>query len=281
MDNIEQKTDENEEISLIDLFSVLLKYRKFIVIGSILLIFITSIVYISYVKYKDKVLNYYDIELTIPISNKIKYLNNVVNYDLLNDTVVRFKDLGYIAKLNEKYNVFYYDFNKSNFNQLDYNEFINTKVNSGFYQVKLNSTKSSLIINLRSYSVDNAKKFISEYIQKLNSEYRNYFSIEIENRILLLQEIIDNNNANKEIFAEKHELENLNKDTVTLFIDDFSIFITKNNDILLKFIIIIFASFFIFIFVAFLLNAIQNIKSDKEASTKIKNAWEKGKKLFP
>lgn len=281
MDNIEQKTDENEEISLIDLFSVLLKYRKFIVIGSILLIFITSIVYISYVKYKDKVLNYYDIELTIPISNKIKYLNNVVNYDLLNDTVVRFKDLGYIAKLNEKYNVFYYDFNKSNFNQLDYNEFINTKVNSGFYQVKLNSTKSSLIINLRSYSVDNAKKFISEYIQKLNSEYRNYFSIEIENRILLLQEIIDNNNANKEIFAEKHELENLNKDTVTLFIDDFSIFITKNNDILLKFIIIIFASFFIFIFVAFLLNAIQNIKSDKEASAKIKNAWEKGKKLFP
>ena len=281
MDNIEQKTDENEEISLIDLFSVLLKYRKFIVIGSILLIFITSIVYISYVKYKDKVLNYYDIELTIPISNKIKYLNNVVNYDLLNDTVVRFKDLGYIAKLNEKYNVFYYDFNKSNFNQLDYNEFINTKVNSGFYQVKLNSTKSSLIINLRSYSVDNAKKFISEYIQKLNSEYRNYFSIEIENRILLLQEIIDNNNANKEIFAEKHELENLNKDTVTLFIDGFSIFITKNNDILLKFIIIIFASFFIFIFVAFLLNAIQNIKSDKEASAKIKNAWEKGKKLFP
>ena len=281
MDNIEQKTDENEEISLIDLFSVLLKYRKFIVIGSILLIFITSIVYISYVKYKDKVLNYYDIELTIPISNKIKYLNNVVNYDLLNDTVVRFKDLGYIAKLNEKYNVFYYDFNKSNFNQLDYNEFINTKVNSGFYQVKLNSTKSSLIINLRSESVDNAKKFISEYIQKLNSEYRNYFSIEIENRILLLQEIIDNNNANKEIFAEKHELENLNKDTVTLFIDDFSIFITKNNDILLKFIIIIFASFFIFIFIAFLLNAIQNIKSDKEASAKIKNAWEKGKKLFP
>ena len=281
MDNIEQKTDENEEISLIDLFSVLLKYRKFIVIGSILLIFITSIVYISYVKYKDKVLNYYDIEFTIPISNKIKYLNNVVNYDLLNDTVVRFKDLGYIAKINEKYNVFYYDFNKSNFNQLDYNEFINTKVNSGFYQVKLNSTKSSLIINLRTYSVDNAKKFISEYIQKLNSEYRNYFSIEIENRILLLQEIIDNNNANKEIFAEKHELENLNKDTVTLFIDDFSIFITKNNDILLKFIIIIFASFFIFIFVAFLLNAIQNIKSDKEASAKIKNAWEKGKKLFP
>lgn len=281
MDNIEQKTDENEEITLIDLFSVLLKYRKFIVIGSILLIFITSIVYISYVKYKDKVLNYYDIELTIPISNKIKYLNNVVNYDLLNDTVVRFKDLGYIAKINEKYNVFYYDFNKSNFNQLDYNEFINTKVNSGFYQVKLNSTKSSLIINLRTYSVDNAKKFISEYIQKLNSEYRNYFSIEIENRILLLQEIIDNNNANKEIFAEKHELENLNKDTVTLFIDDFSIFITKNNDILLKFIIIIFASFFIFIFVAFLLNAIQNIKSDKEASAKIKNAWEKGKKLFP
>lgn len=281
MDNIEQKTDENEEISLIDLFSVLLKYRKFIVIGSILLIFITSIVYISYVKYKDKILNYYDIEFTIPISNKIKYLNNVVNYDLLNDTVVRFKDLGYIAKLNEKYNVFYYDFNKSNFNQLDYNEFINTKVNSVFYQVKLNSTKSSLIINLRSYSVDNAKKFISEYIQKLNSEYRNYFSIEIENRILLLQEIIDNNNANKEIFAEKHELENLNKDTVTLFIDDFSIFITKNNDIRLKFIIIIFASFFIFIFVAFLLNAIQNIKSDKEASAKIKNAWEKGKKLFP
>ena len=76
---------------------------------------------------------------------------------------------------------------------------------------------------------------------------------------------------------------NLNQTFASYLQTNFSKFIVreKKHSLLLKIIIVWFASFFIFIFIAFLLNAIQNIKSDKEASTKIKNAWEKGKKLFP
>jgi hypothetical protein len=44
-----------------------------------------------------------------------------------------------------------------------------------------------------------------------------------------------------------------------------------------KIIIATFAAFFILVFVAFLLNAIENIKNDPEASGKIKTAWDKGK----
>ena len=44
-----------------------------------------------------------------------------------------------------------------------------------------------------------------------------------------------------------------------------------------KLIIATFAAFFILVFVAFLKNAIYNIKQDPEASGKIKAAWDSGK----
>ena len=44
-----------------------------------------------------------------------------------------------------------------------------------------------------------------------------------------------------------------------------------------KLVIATFAAFFIFIFIAFLKNAIENIKKDPEASGKIKSAWDSGK----
>ena len=44
-----------------------------------------------------------------------------------------------------------------------------------------------------------------------------------------------------------------------------------------KLIIATFAAFFIFVFIAFLKNAIENIKNDPEASGKIKAAWDNGK----
>ena len=44
-----------------------------------------------------------------------------------------------------------------------------------------------------------------------------------------------------------------------------------------KLIITTFAAFFIFVFIAFFKNAIENIKKDPEASGKIKSAWDEGK----
>ena len=49
----------------------------------------------------------------------------------------------------------------------------------------------------------------------------------------------------------------------------------KNN--LRNMLIVAFGSLFVFIFIAFLLNAIRNIKEDPEASKKIKDAWVNGK----
>lgn len=44
-----------------------------------------------------------------------------------------------------------------------------------------------------------------------------------------------------------------------------------------KLIIVCFAAFFVFVFVAFLLNAIENIKADPKASKVISDAWNSGK----
>jgi hypothetical protein len=44
-----------------------------------------------------------------------------------------------------------------------------------------------------------------------------------------------------------------------------------------KFIIAVFASFFVLVFVAFALNAVENVKNDEKSYNKIKTAWEEGK----
>ena len=104
-----------------------------------------------------------------------------------------------------------------------------------------------------------------------------------EINLLLPQYSSDEKEIKDKLLNEKITLTELSNENFNILQTNFSKFIVreKKDSLLLKIIIVWFASFFIFIFIAFLLNAIQNIKSDKEASTKIKNAWEKGKKLFP
>ena len=68
----------------------------------------------------------------------------------------------------------------------------------------------------------------------------------------------------------------LKHDMFVQFLDD-AFVITDPAGRTIKFIVATFAAFFIFVFTAFLLNAIENIKNDENAVSLIKKAWDEGK----
>ena len=184
--------------------------------------------------------------------------------------------------------VFDYDFNSSNFDVLEYNQFILELFNDKEYLAELSKTKNNFLLSIKTINPENSDLFVNELINVVNNEYREFLLPLIQKRIneinlLLPQYSSDEKEIKDKLLNEKITLTELSNENFNILQTNFSKFIVreKKDSLLLKIIIVWFASFFIFIFIAFLLNAIQNIKSDKEASTKIKNAWEKGKKLFP
>lgn len=289
MENLENKIPHEDEISLIDLFSVVLKYRKLIILGTLIVTFIAFILFFVLPKFskKDQVRESYSIEYSIPILSS-KRIDNILNYNLGNDVVQRFSNLNSIANFNKTYNVFNYNFEKHDFNQLKYNKFIQNLVNAKDYFVKLNTTKSDLLININTHSIEICESFILNFIEVLNKKYYEFLLPQIETRLEILDEIIaDNNDINNndivDILNEKLELQTILKNGLVVLKDGGYSFVinNNNNNNMLKLVICAFAGFFIFTFLAFFLNAMRSIKEDKIVTKKIKSAWTEGKKLFP
>ena len=287
MENLEDNYKNEDEISLLDLLSVFVKYRKLIIWGTVVFALLVSIFLFFLSKSSDNQEQLYLIDYNITVYPNMSIFSNIVSFDIVDDTNNKLNDKKLISEINKNILVFDYDFNSSNFDVLEYNQFILELFNDKEYLAELSKTKNNFLLSIKTINPENADLFVNELINVVNNEYREILLPLIQKRIneinlLLPQYSSDEKEIKDKLLNEKITLTELSNENFNILQTNFSKFIVReNNSILLKIIIVWFASFFIFIFIAFLLNAIQNIKSDKEASAKIKNAWEKGKKLFP
>lgn len=287
MENLEDNYKNEDEISLLDLLSVFVKYRKLIIWGTVVFALLVSIFLFFLSKSSDNQEQLYLIDYNITVFPNMSIFSNIVSFDILDDTNNKLNDKKLISEINKNILVFDYDFNSSNFNVLEYNQFILELFNDKEYLAELSKTKNNFLLSIKTINPENSDLFVNELINVVNNEYREFLLPLIQKRIneinLLLPQCSDEKEIKDKLLNEKITLTELSNENFNILQTNFSKFIVreKKDSLLLKIIIVWFASFFIFIFIAFLLNAIQNIKSDKEASTKIKNAWEKGKKLFP
>ena len=288
MENLEDNYKNEDEISLLDLLSVFVKYRKLIIWGTVVFALLVSIFLFFLSKSSDNQEQLYLIDYNITVYPNMSIFSNIVSFDIVDDTNNKLNDKKLISEINKNILVFDYDFNSSNFDVLEYNQFILELFNDKEYLAELSKTKNNFLLSIKTINPENADLFVNELINVVNNEYREILLPLIQKRIneinlLLPQYSSDEKEIKDKLLNEKITLTELSNENFNILQTNFSKFIVreKKDSLLLKIIIVWFASFFIFIFIAFLLNAIQNIKSDKEASTKIKNAWEKGKKLFP
>lgn len=288
MENLEDNYKNEDEISLLDLLSVFVKYRKLIIWGTVVFALLVSIFLFFLSKSSDNQDQLYLIDYNINIYPNMDIFKSIVSFDIIDDTNNKLNNKKLISEINKNILVFDYDFNSSNFDVLEYNQFILELFNDKEYLAELSKTKNNFLLSIKTINPENSDLFVNELINVVNNEYREFLLPLIQKRIneinlLLPQYSSDEKEIKDKLLNEKITLTELSNENFNILQTNFSKFIVreKKDSLLLKIIIVWFASFFIFIFIAFLLNAIQNIKSDKEASTKIKNAWEKGKKLFP
>lgn len=247
---------EEDEISLLDLFLVCLKYRKLIIFGTLSCMIAFSVFF--FIKENIKPSKNFSVVYTV----KAKVIPpSLGKYMKKNDSLIQFardkmNNLNYIAKANKSSYVFggegksgyeYFDaVNKSK----DAAKFTIDEVKFGLeYEVKAN-------INEELFSAYEA--FFHTMLDEINKEAGNYF--------LSLFSDFD-----EDIESEVNSY--IMNNSPLIYIDEEPVFLSTATEGGIKiFIIVFFASFMITIFLSFLLNAINSIKQDKEAMEKVNSA---------
>ncbi len=276
---------EDDEISLIDLFSVLIKHRFLIVTGTVVvaalcIFFLFFFPKINKSADKHSVTIEYTYQInSLPLSlekelgysdQKEKVIVSLANYNLTS--------LTFLAEKIKQYNPFDDDFSKMTSYQ--YNRYIQNLTNNKKYQVEISPVQTSLTVTLAvpEKNISLANQLVQDMVSQTNSEIENFLFPKLD-AIEKSASASSSNTASAQGLKETQSL-------IRSFRASYTGFLTSAGEpfILLeplgrlkKLIIVVFAAFFIFVFVAFLLNAVENIKKDPEASEKIKTAWDGGK----
>jgi len=307
--------NKNQSTSIYDLFLVLVKYRKLILIGTLCSIIFSVIFFVIKPKSMEK-------KKTEAIDDSEKVLitytvkENLMPYDLRNavlendegDSKIIIQDLcvdyinreTYIAAVNKKFPLYgkYSSLVGENKDSFQYNSYIkklwdkdkngNKRIsvrresfNNGFYITMLiKRCDIPLSKDFMTYIVNDTEANLESYIlPKINDYIKT-----TERRIQIGEKLIETDKTayavlqDKDLVAKAKEyLENfdsfiyLEEDAFGLTVDEKKVNYNK------KAVILVLGVFFVLIVVAFILNAISNLKKDPEASGAFKSAWEAGK----
>jgi len=276
---------EDDEISLIDLFSVLIKHRFLIITGTA----VVAALCIFYLFFFPKINKSADkhavtIEYTYQINSLPLSLEKELGYNDQKQKVIvslanyNLTSLTFLAEKIKQYNPFDADFSKMNSYQ--YNRYIQSLTTNKKYQVEISPMQTSLSVTLTvpEKNISLTNQLLQDMVNQTNSEIENFLFPKLD----AIEKSASDSSSNTASAQGLKETQSL----IRSFRASYTGFLTSAGEpfILLeplgrlkKLIIVVFAAFFIFVFIAFLLNAIENIKQDPEASEKIKTAWDGGK----
>lgn len=289
----EQYENNNEdEISLIDLFAVLIRYRKLVVIGTLsvaLIVFTWLFVLPKFVPSLNK--------KTLTVSYALKterlpasIIPSINNYNILWTAINYMKDVRVLADVQREFSIFTDEKKASSVSA--YNKQIQDAIDKEKFVVR-NSPIADTIVVILKIPVEK-KEFADDFIKKMAKMVSDYIEVDLMPEIDTLED-------NADMILEKYGDTGLSekKSSASASVNyagissDIKSFKAKHDEFVkslddtfvivdpagraIKFIVATFAAFFIFVFTAFLLNAIENIKNDESAVSLIKKAWDEGK----
>lgn len=299
----EQYENNNEdEISLIDLFAVLIRYRKLVVIGTLavaLAAFAWLFVLPKFVPSLDsgKQTVIYDVKTErLPPS-----LYSMIDYDILTSAISYMQNASVIADTQKGFSVIA-DEKKFSSEKL-YNLAIKQAIDSKVFLVKESDIPGNITVACTISSAPEKYESLKSFMQKLAKVTSDYIEKSLMPEINLLEKNADSfieMYGNATTAASKSGASSASKSGASSasvnYADisaDAKAFKSKYNGFLsisenefvipepakrsIKFIIAVFAAFFVFVFIAFLMNAVENIKNDENAVSLIKKAWNEGK----
>ena len=283
--------NEDEEISLIDLFAVLVRYRIFIVIFTLVSAFLAAFVLfvLPLLQPKTSVK-----EVTISYSVQSRNLSqplveNGFPRNLGSAAKAYFSNPWLIARENKKYPIFAQKDNAEKQTDKQYNTFIqqvikNKKLDVPKLDVSL-PNEFIVVLTVREEKTEMALQFFDDMMKEINMSFDEFYRPQLESLKETTEISLASIKANpSSLISDMQRLESL-KNAITLelasnepyvscpespFIED------KAQGRAKKSIIVLFAGFFVAVFLAFAHNAWVNIKADPEASKKLQDAWNAG-----
>lgn len=286
--------NEDDEISLIDLMAVLVRYRKLVIIGTLCVTFLSGLFLFGLpliTKRTGKLTVTYTISYNSMPSNFGKLILSETEGS---NTSAPGLSLG-LFSLNDKLlfkNVYqkYPVFGEPEGNEFNYNHFIQQIFLNKDYEAKLRGFGDAyeIICKIDSNKLDLTNQLVAEIVSQSDKNLEEYIMPKID--ILETNTLSQLDTLNTK-FSSSNDLSTYkNLQELSLNIEEFrkthKTFLSIQNDQFIvpeaqgrakKLIICFFAAFFVFVFVAFAKNAIVNIKKDPEASKKLSEAWQDGK----
>lgn len=290
-DSIEsKKTYDDEEISLLDLFAVLVRYRKLVVWGTVVVTILAGLWLFAVPKILPDLANEkaevtYTVNIVafpLKISEKLPD-KQVTPLNLASNEMVR---LPFLVKEFKQYSVFYDD----KMSDFDFNSTVQQMVSKKDFDVKKSAIGNcfDVVMNIDIADLDEATDMMTHMVSDIDADIQAYFMPILttmkENAETSIEKSLSLSTGNNDL-SSLQELQDLSVE-LDKYLASFSSFLTLGDAPFVvpaakgrakKLVIFCIAAFFVFICAAFCKNAIENVKKDPEASKLIADAWKEGK----
>ena len=278
---------KNQEISFIDLLAVLIRYRVLIILGTLIFTGV-AVLYTTILPKFFPSMNTRSIAVTytletreLPSDVQRILSNSQASITLL--TMSRLQNQSFFA---EQYKKLFKD--KKNIPKDDYEYNIMIKqYQKNNYSVSKSEIPGTLFVTFTIPDTEEYKEKVSSFMEDsidlINSELKSTIVPQINAMLTLLKEIDMKENTNQERNMSTYLQDQRNMLQLEYVVKNYDSFVeaddipyivpSQQDSKLFTIIIVAFASFFLFVFIAFTLNAVKNIKQNPQARQTISDAW--------
>ena len=278
---------KNQEISFIDLLAVLIRYRVLIILGTLIF---TGIA-VLYTVILPKIFPFMNTRsITMTYTLEIRELPSDVQRILSNSqasitllTMSRLQNQSFFA---EQYKKLFEDKKNIPKDDYEYNIMIQ-QYQKNNYSVSKGEIPGTLFITFTIPDTEEYREKVSSFVEDsisiIDNELKSTIMPQINAMLTLLKEIDMKENTNQERNMSTYLQDQKNMLQLEYVVKNYDFFVEaddipyivplQQDSKLFTIIIVAFASFFLFVFIAFTLNAVKNIKQNPQARQTISDAW--------
>ena len=290
---IENNTNNEDEISLIDLFAVLIRYRKLIVIGTLVVSFLVGVyLFIVPVLFPSFSGAKYVVSYSIGVDSLPSMLASEFstgkdngNY-ILQLAVSSFTNPQSFSSLYREQPIFSID-GKLPDNKVEFNKMVSDFFGKDITIAENKVGGIDIVLEIPVVNEDKVDSFMSAFIAAANKQISDSVLPQLTSVVSVAQQsaIAGANSMKEENIAAMLDLQLLINSANRFLAENVSFVhqvgepfvVPSAQGRLTKLVIVAFAAFFVFVFTAFVLNAVSNVKADPQASKVISDAWKAGK----
>lgn len=278
---------KSQEISFIDLLAVLIRYRVLIILGTLIFTGVAVLYTIILPKFFPS-MNTRSIAVTytletreLPSDVQRILSNSQASITLL--TMSRLQNQSFFA---EQYKKLFEDKKNIPKDDYEYNIMIQ-QYQKNNYSVSKGEIPGTLFVTFTIPDTEEYREKVSSFMEDsidlINSELKSTIMPQINAMLTLLKEIDMKENTNQERNMSTYLQDQKNMLQLEYVVKNYDSFVEaddipyivplQQDSKLFTIIIVAFASFFLFVFIAFTLNAVKNIKQNPQARQTISDAW--------